>query len=352
MNDAPVIHQYHTSDRAELFDFIREAYSPADSARLLTQWVWKYESSPATIADDFDITFIRIGRKMVGLSSAFRLRMWMGGIECPGEGRGTFITHPDYRGRNLWRNIGNLKRPFTPVQFGWSRLPPRVGERLGRLSDPVRPLIRIFDVGPFFEYFARSRFLGSIGTAASTAVRVASSPLRRARGGVVRLDSFDDRADRFWERSRRPDLAMLIRDHRYLNWRFCQRPDATYNLYGIERGSELEGFLVARATTYRGMRWGYLVDFLAPENDREVLPSLIDAALDEFRRVGVAAVSCVATDPAVRRILFRAGFFPAPQRKPIHFMRRTQRTRADLAKFMAIQCWYLTMGDGDLELAP
>ena len=149
-------------------------------------------SSPATIADDFDIAFIRIGRKIVGLSSAYRLRMWMGGVECPGEGRGAFITHPDYRGRNLWRNIGNLKRPFTPVQFGWSRLPPRVGERYGRLSDPVRPLIRILDVGPFFEYFAHSRFLGSIGTAASAAVRVAATPLRRGRGDVMRLDSFDE----------------------------------------------------------------------------------------------------------------------------------------------------------------
>ena len=102
----------------------------------------------------------------------------------------------------------------------------------------------------------------------------------------MRSDSFDDRADRLWERARRPSFAMLIRDHRYLNWRYCQRPDATYILYGVERASELEGFLVARTTTYRGMRWGYLVDFLAPENDPGVLSTIDRAALDEFRSAG------------------------------------------------------------------
>jgi hypothetical protein len=169
---------------------------------------------------------------------------------------------------------------------------------------------------------------------------------------VVRLNAFDDRADRLWERARRPDRAMIIRDHQYLNWRYCQRPDATYTLYGVERGSELVGFLVARTTTYQGMRWGYVIDFLTPENERGVLSSLIDAALDEFRRSGVAAVGCYATDPTVRAALFRAGFFPAPQREPVRFIRRMQGTRKDLAKFNALKLWYVTAGDGDLELHP
>lgn len=143
---------------------------------------------------------------------------------------------------------------------------------------------------------------------------------------------------------------MIIRDHQYLNWRYCQRPDATYTLYGVERDSELLGFLVTRIASHQGMPWGYVVDFLAPEKERGVLSSLIDAALDEFRGSGLAAVSCYATDPAARAALFRAGFFPAPQREPIRFMRRVQGSRKDIAKFSALSLWYLTAGDGDLEL--
>jgi hypothetical protein len=349
MDEPPVVHIYRASDRPELFNFLREVYPPDDSGLFIAQWVWRYEQSPFTLPDDLDIMILRIGNRMVGLSAAFRVRMWMGGIECAGEGRGAFIVHPDYRGRNLWLNV-KVPHAFAPVQFGWSRLPSRVTARLKRPSDPLRPLVRVLDPGPLCEHFSHSPLVGSIGRAVGTAFRVASSQLRRARGNVVRLNAFDFRVDRLWERARRPDRAMIIRNHQYLNWRYCQRPDATYSLYGVERDSELAGFLVARTTTYRGMRWGYLIDFLTPENERGVLSSLIDAALDEFRRSGVAAVACYATDPTARAALFRAGFFPAPQREPVRFVRRMQGTRKDLAKFAALKLWYLTAGDGDLDL--
>jgi hypothetical protein len=75
-------------------------------------------------------------------------------------------------------------------------------------------------------------------------------------------------------------------------------------------------------------------------------------ALEEFRRLGVAAVSCFATETAARTELFRRGFFVVPQRTTIRFIRSIRRKRTDLEKFQALETWYLTMGDGDLELAP
>lgn len=35
-DEAPIVHQYRAGDREQLFQFIREAFSPDDSARLLT----------------------------------------------------------------------------------------------------------------------------------------------------------------------------------------------------------------------------------------------------------------------------------------------------------------------------
>jgi hypothetical protein len=55
---------------------------------------------------------------------------------------------------------------------------------------------------------------------------------------------------------------------------------------------------------------------------------------------------------AVRAALFCAGFLRAPQREPVPLVGRIQSTRKDLAKFTALKSWYLTAGDGDLELHP
>jgi hypothetical protein len=355
MDQAPTLHRYRAADREEVFGFFRDVFPLTACERAIKQWAWKYETNPFTPPAGPVIDLIRIGPRLVSIVAGFSLPMWMGGIECAGEGRGTWIVHPEYRGRNLWKQVDSLSTNSAPVQIGWSRLPPRVSRNVKFLSDPVRPLMRILDAGPVAAHFTGSHALGRLGSAMSAVARTvwAFGSVRDARRDeVVRLESFDERADALWERARRPHSAMVARGHRYLNWRFCQRPDATYFLYGFERGGELDGFLVARAVTYRGMQWGYLVDFMAPENSSEVLRSLVGAAIDEFRALGVAAVSCHATDPAARGALFRSGFFPVLQREPIRFTRLIREERPDLAKFAALKPWYLTMGDGDLEMAP
>jgi len=353
MPHEPVLCRYHATDRDEVFDFIREVFPAEVAVRLTKQWRWRYELNPFTPSDGPPVVFIRNGREIIGLVAGFRLRMWMGGIECVGEGRGTWVVHPKYRGQNLWRPL-IAHASSAPIQIGWSRLPPRVQRGINWLSNPVRPLIRVLDAGALLAHFIFRRRFASIPIRTRTTATI-PSPLRGAsrplESAVIRLEAFDDRADVLWERARRSNSAMVIRDYRYLNWRFCERPDATYILYGIERASELEGFLVARATTYRGLRWGYLVDFLAPENSTNVLSTLIGQAIGELHQLGVVAVSCYTTDKAARAALFRNSFFPAPQPKPIRFVHFLQGSRTDLEEFATLKTWYLTMGDGDLEMA-
>jgi len=355
MLDQPVLHRYQPTDREEVFDFIRAMF-PADvSARIIAQWGWKYDANPFNPPDGPIIHLVRVGSKLVSQIATFRVPLWAAGTKCMAENRGDQVVHPDYRRQKLWQRV-NLKQSVeTPIALGWSGdISTRAAMVGGWVPGPVSKLWRVLDPGPFIERFTHSRLLGSLGAGAGAASWGAGAPLRRRRdrqvGARIRLDSFDESVDALWERARRADKAMLVRDHRYLNWRYCQRPDARYSLFGIKRNSELAGFLVARATTRDGIKWGYLVDFLTAEDSTDVLSALLDDALDEFRRLGVAAVSCFATDPASRRTLLRRGFFPFPQRDPSHFVRRIRRGRTDLQKFATLGEWYVTMGDGDYEM--
>jgi hypothetical protein len=356
MSDEPALHRYQTTDRADVFDLLRASLPQDASARLIAQWAWKYETSPCTPLDGPVGYIIRVGGgKLVGLSAGFRLKMWMGGIECVAESWGDWVVHPDYRRRKLWERLG-FPLATLPIVISWGRsFSPRYGARMGWTASPLTPLIRVLNAGPLIQHFTHSRLLASIGIGASAVARAAGAPLRRWRGrdsdSTIALDAFDDRADALWEQARRPDRAMVVRDRRYLTWRYCQRPDATYNLLGFQRGSELAGFLVIRMGTHQGMRWGYLVDFLAPENSTDILSSLIEHAIVKFRDLGVTAVSCYVTDAAARRALFRHGFFPAPQRDPIHFSHLLPADRLDLRKFATLSDWYVTMGDSDFEMA-
>jgi hypothetical protein len=355
MSDQPILHRYQIADRAELFDLLRVSLPADDCARLIAQWTWKYEASPFTPADGPVGSIIRVGKQLVSVLAAYRLRAWMGGIECVAESRGDWVVHPDYRRKRIWDRVG-VPISDVPVAISWGRFfSITSGGRVGWTADPVTPLLRILDAGSLLEHFTHSRLLGLLGAGASASARLVSTPFRRERrdrdGSVVRLGGFDDRVDALSERARRTHLAMVVRDHRYLNWRYCQRPDVAYTLFGVEQGSELGGFLVTRVGTHQGLRWGYLVDFLTPENSGGVLSSLVEQALDEFRGSGVAAASCYVTDAATRRVLFRHGFLPVRQRDPIHFSRLIHPERTDLRKFATLRDWYVAMGDSDFEMS-
>src|SRR5579862_1365696 len=143
MSESPTLVQYNLGDRDEVFAFLREVYSPELSARTIAQWSWKFESNPVCADGSRDILLLRIASKLVSLVAGFRIPMWMGGIEGQAECRGTWIVHPNYRGRNLWRQFN--KRPFhdaPEIQIGWTQLPARAMSTK-YASTPVRPLIRI-----------------------------------------------------------------------------------------------------------------------------------------------------------------------------------------------------------------
>jgi len=363
VDEIPVLRQYTPADRQRAFQFIGEALPPDAGSRLLAQWNWR-ESGPFTHPLGPAVYLLLHNGELAGFGAGYRVKVAMGGTICDAEALGNWLVHPKMRGRNLWgrAQMGQPVMRTIPSQllFGWSRLPARVPRRVGARGSSLIPLIRILDAGPVLAHFAANRlarpFIERIGSTMTAAVRTATVPFRRRShpgdGRIVQMKAFDERVDALWERARRPTKATVIRESRYLNWRYCQRPDASYLLYGFEQANRLDGFLVARRTMYRGMPWGYLVDFLAPEDSPEVLPALIEEAVDALRRLGAAAVVTYTTDAAAIAALRKRRFFYAPKKYSMGFgVVFAENATQEIRNFKRAGSWYLTMGDGDLELS-
>jgi hypothetical protein len=117
------------------------------------------------------------------------------------------------------------------------------------------------------------------------------------------------------------------------------------------RGSDLVGYLVLRVAEQAGVRWGYLVDFLVQHKSAALLALLIDAGIERLRHEGVAAVSCRATMPPYRQTIRSRGFYPFPWGPQTYFYMRVELPDPDLQVFRDARQWFITMGDGDLEMA-
>jgi hypothetical protein len=167
---------------------------------------------------------------------------------------------------------------------------------------------------------------------------------------VSRVDTFDDRFDALWERARWNYSILLIRDRRYLQWRFMERPDARYTTFIVTRGLDLVGYLVMRSTEKSGTRWGYIVDFLVDDRSVSLFALLVRHGIEQLRQESIKAIGCRAVTPPFRRALYRQGFVRgwSGPRGYLRINAETTHPRADL--LLDARLWFVTMGDGDLEM--
>ena len=205
----------------------------------------------------------------------------------------------------------------------------RVGHQpLGRMIRLARPT-RMAGDGP----------LTRIGTAALRAAR----PER-----VLRRDECDSEGgplprelDDLFERMRPSLGTALVRDVRYLTWRFVDCPMTEYRFVLARRRSELTGYLVYCVTN------GQLniKDWLGV--DRRAVRSLVTAAVDQACATDATSASVTLLETHRDRQLIRSlGFAVRPETSTsITYVAEGLPWRSDV---MSPEAWYMTVGDRDV----
>ena len=93
---------------------------------------------------------------------------------------------------------------------------------------------------------------------------------------------------------------------------------------------------------------GFLVDYLI--EDRTVFSLVLKRAEELLRDEHVAAIVCSVATAPYRRILFRHGFFPAAFRPRTNLAAQLNSADPRLRAFLEVRRWFITMGDGNLDM--
>jgi hypothetical protein len=261
------------------------------------------------------------------------------------------IVHPDYRRRSVAQRIIAQYTTDNPLGFAWVN---KISQQIAGTmtpSYPVRPrrLVRPLAMD---QIMATAKEAGRWSWLAVPA-RVAQAGLDRLPWGgktnVTAVDRFEPAMDQLWARAKRQYPVSIIRDQRYLNWRYVARPTVAYTRLVARRGDDVLGYVVARASTRDGARWGHVVDYLVDGSPWRVLPPLIQAAVKRLRDAGAIGVTCLAPNAAYRHALYRAGFVPWGQGGV--FYPSVRRPDAHLQILGDARQWFFTLGDGDVEMS-
>ena len=352
--DALRVVRYGRGEQDNLFAFLREALSPADAERLIRQWHWKYEANPFNPEDDPHILLLKDGERLAGMYGRLFYRVAIDGQQYWAHHGCDLALHPAYRGRGLTTRLTDHDKVESEIHFSWqNEASYRAFQRDRTSGVPFTSLVRPLDLRRALRAF---RGDGGLARTAAWLIGGVSErwPIKRRRVAsgltVTRIHSFDERFDRLWQRVCRDYPVIVIRDRTYLEWRFTQRPDASYTILAASRGAELTGYMVTRQVERAGERWGYLVDFLVQDRDRSVFAVLVEEAVGDLRRERAVAVGCRFAVPLLRRMLYRHGFVPLAW-GPKGYVRARARLPDPATRQFGAGDWFLTMGDGDLEMS-
>ena len=304
-----------------------------------------------------------MGNRIVGMEGAIYFRVSIHGKVYWATCAGDLVVHPDCRRQGLskmivsqymidhrldisWQNKISERSLFALANYRGHRLSNWVKivnhrnvlrQMLGKNNLPKWYDIIIQGIKPLTRPLIWKPFSSSIRT--------------------VWMTAFDKCVYDLWQKVQNDYSVLTVRDLQYLKWRYLDRPDASYITVSAKKGDDFVGYLIFRMGEKRGMRVGYLVDFLVEGKSPKILSSLIGKAVSYLIKEGVDYISCQAMTSFGRRVLYSHGFYSWRWGVTSYFTPRTQIPGQMLkipqyAKaFEDIRQWYLTMGDGDLELS-
>jgi hypothetical protein len=175
-------------------------------------------------------------------------------------------------------------------------------------------------------------------------------PLKSGNRADVQIKSasrFPDEAEKLFESISGEFPNMVVRDTRYLNWRYPDRPNKEYEILLAWRGEILSGYCVTGKTGRLDLKIGCIMDIFADPSDSKTISLLIGNAVKAMFKKNMVAVGCMINDgsPFVKH-LRRAGFLFSVRNFP-YIIRILHPEEVDIEKLRDMSKWHITFGDSD-----
>ena len=352
-------------DEQKLLDLLRK-FIPSWSNRSYKHWLWQYKNNPFghyTVVASY-------GGQIVGAHPTTSFRVKIGNLVVNCSQPTDAIVDPRFRRRGIFFSMlkffGEIaRRKNIEMRYGFPDKPARVGALKSGFFDicKVPVLVKILNTrnavsllslrwkthiltNKIFKNIANYLFI------LFATLRWSPSIFRKAKSNqriwgikIEQIKFFDKRFDIFWKKVSNDYQILVVRDTKYLNWRFFEKPDGKYEVFSAEMDQQILGYIVLASMSRDVYKVGYIVDLLVPLNEPRLTQKLLLAALDYFKRENVDSVICLMSKycPSFK-VLKSYGFFQA---KSVILVGQLYTSRVSVKFVRNCENWYITMGDSD-----
>jgi predicted N-acetyltransferase YhbS len=353
-----VMRPYQDGDEAA----ISELYQLVFGEELdIPRWKWRYKENPVGL-----ITIVLAEDKsgLVGQYALHPIRMKIGNSTRIAALSLDTMVHPDYRGQGMFIKLArhlyeSVVRQGIPLIYGFPNEASHRGfvARLGwvdlckRVPLFVKPLNMKRILGTKVDNKLFLIVGGRFGQAGLSLLYPTIRSELPDGCTIQQVRSFDERVDRLWEEASSGLNIILVRDRRYLNWRYVEKPRDSYTIFIAERAEGIVGYIVLKSAAKFGLQIGFVVDLLAVPERPDISRCLVSKAVKYFKEVRMDIVSCLMLKhgPYIRALKAN-GFLSMPTRfyPQEMYLGAHSNTEEYPAEFITDpNYWYITWGDHD-----
>ena len=355
MNQRCSMRAYKKCDEDEIFELTKAVWEEQvpEKERWIKGWKWIHIDNPAGTSI---IWLAENGSKIVSKYPVILENMKICDKVLKGAQLIDTMTHPQYRRQGICSALGKKALNETinkDIKLAYCFPTPQVYPlhmKSGWLDVcALQVMIKPLNLKNLIEKYITNKklphsilmFVGKL----ITKVAFRTTKFTEKNGvKISKISYFDDRFDDFWDKIKDDYNIIVVRDKRYLNWRYIDAPNAKYTIYAAEKGKEICGYIVLETAHSNGIMFGYIRDIIAYSNQSDILHSLISKGEQYFEEEKVDVIfSQMVPNKIYRKALFKNGF--------IHYFRSKSRFLAYNASGFSLDVlknpenWFIQIGD-------
>lgn len=157
--------------------------------------------------------------------------------------------------------------------------------------------------------------------------------------------------DDFWHVIKNKYPIMVVRDARFIRWRYLDIPIRKYSIYAYVRETKIYGYIITTTKEVEDIQNGMIVDFLVLGDEFEVGRLLIYKCFEMFKKNNVELLGCLMLEHTIEyQILRKCGFLKTPrfiEPQPFPLIYRSHQEEYNTEQMKNIENWFVSMGDYD-----
>lgn len=368
--------------RAQLFDpskkkdlegilnLVKSHYNNVDEC-YSEYFQWEYMDNPAGNAI---IWIAKYNDEVVGQYVANLIKVKIGGRIRLGSISIKTLTRKDFRGKGIHiylanKTFENCRNKGVDFTYGFPNqkvYKPSI-ERLGIIDMGRVPLlVRPLNIRKLIEEYIKNKVYVKLLKAFTLPLSISynfifkvfslkeNKIIKNKKIFIKEIDRFDERISAFWEKIKMNYKNIVVRNKKFLNWRYFKNPRRNYKIFIAEDDKgEIISYVILRISYMSKIKVGYIADILSNEEKLGNLACslLIREAVDYFEKNSVVIISCLMLSNKIYfRLLRRNRFLVCPRRfkpQPFSFIMKVN-TNSIANDLLKLDDWFIVMGDYDV----